>query len=130
MPLIGSRPSNAKVFCIGVGNDVNRALLSQIAEDAGGLAAFISHADNFERQAKAFRRKLTQPAASNVKIDFAGLDVYDLEPEQLPNLYHGVPVRMYGRYRGGGEPAGCFARLGRSGLPGYGLSVAGRSASI
>jgi Ca-activated chloride channel homolog len=103
LSLIGSRPPNAKVFCIGVGNEVNRALLSQIAEDAGGLAAFISRGDNFERQAKAFRRKLTRPAASNVKIDFAGLDVYDLEPEQLPNLYHGMPVRLYGRYRGDGD---------------------------
>jgi hypothetical protein len=37
-----------------------------------------------------------------VKIDFAGLDVYDLEPKQLPNLYHGMPVRLYGRYRGDG----------------------------
>ena len=102
LSLIGSRPANAKVFCVGVGNEVNRALLSQIAEDAGGLAAFISRGDNFDRQAKAFRRKLTRPAAGNVKIDFAGLDVYDLQPEQLPNLYHGMPVRLYGRYRGDG----------------------------
>ena len=102
LSLIGSRPTNAKVFCVGVGNEVNRALLSQIAEDAGGLAAFISRGDNFGRQAKAFRRKLTRPAASNVKIDFAGLEVYDLEPKQLPNLYHGMPVRLYGRYRGDG----------------------------
>ena len=103
LSLIGSRPANAKVFCIGVGNEVNRALLSQMAEDAGGLAAFISRGDNFGRQAKAFRRKLTRPAASNVKIDFAGLDVYDLQPQQLPNLYHGMPVRLYGRYRGNGD---------------------------
>jgi Ca-activated chloride channel family protein len=102
LSLIDSRPANTKVFCVGVGNEVNRALLSQIGEDAGGLATFISHGDNFERQAKAFRRKLTRPAATNVKIDFAGLDVYDLEPKKLPNLYHGMPVRMYGRYRGDG----------------------------
>ena len=41
-----------------------------------------------------------RPAASNVKIDMAGVEVYDQEPKQLPNLYHGMPVRMYGRYRG------------------------------
>ena len=99
---IASRPANTKVFCIGVGNEVNRPLLSQMAEDAGGLAAFLSHGDNFGRQAKAFRRKLMRPAASNVKIDLAGVEVYDQEPKQLPNLYHGMPVRMYGRYRGNG----------------------------
>jgi Ca-activated chloride channel homolog len=100
---IASRPANAKVFCIGVGNEVNRPLLSQMAEDAGGLAAFLSQGDNFGRQAKAFRRKLMRPAASNVKIDLAGVEVFDQEPKQLPNLYHGMPVRMYGRYRGEGN---------------------------
>ncbi|HET9227964.1 MAG TPA: hypothetical protein VFR31_14915, partial [Thermoanaerobaculia bacterium] len=27
---------------------------------------------------------------------------YDLEPKRLPNLYHGMPVRLYGRYRDNG----------------------------
>lgn len=103
LSLIATRPSSAKVFCIGVGNEVNRPLLSQMSEDAGGLAAFLSQGDNFGRQAKAFRRKLTRPAAANVKIDIAGVEVYDQEPKQLPNLYHGMPVRMYGRYRGEGN---------------------------
>jgi Ca-activated chloride channel family protein len=102
LSLIQSRPPNAKVFCVGVGNEVNRHLLSQLAEDTGGLAAFVSGSDNFQRQAKAFRRKLMRPAASNVQIDFDGIDVYDREPGELPNLYHGMPVRLYGRYRGGG----------------------------
>jgi len=102
LSLIQTRPANARVFCIGVGNEVNRPLLSQLAEDAGGLAAFVSHGDNFQRQAEAFRRKLMRPAADDVRIGFEGLDVYDLEPERLPNLYHGVPVRQYGRYRGNG----------------------------
>jgi len=103
MNMIQSRPSNIRVFCIGVGNEVNRSLLRQIAEDAGGLAAFISQQDDFERQAKAFRRKLMHPAAANLKIDISGVNVYDIEPKKLPNLYHGMPVRMYGRYKGGGD---------------------------
>jgi len=100
--LIQTRPASARVFCIGVGNDVNRPLLSQIAEQAGGLAAFLSRGDDFARQAKAFRRKLLRPAASNVQIQLAGADVYDVEPRQLPNLYYGMPLRMYGRYRKAG----------------------------
>lgn len=102
LSLIQARPSNSRVFCIGVGNDVNRPLLSQIAQQAGGLAAFLSRGDSFERQAKAFRRKLLRPAASNVQISLQGADTYDVEPRQLPNLYHGMPLRMYGRYRTAG----------------------------
>jgi hypothetical protein len=100
--LIGERPEGTRVFCIGVGNEVNRPLLEQLAEDAGGLAAFVSRGDSFERQAQAFRRKLVRPAATGLEIRMEGADVYDLEPKQLPNLYHGMPVRLYGRYRGAG----------------------------
>ena len=102
LQLITARPSNAKVFCIGVGNEVNRPLLNQLATDAGGLAAFISQGDNFLRQAKAFRRKLTRPVASDVRIRIDGVEVYDMVPKQLPNLYYGSPVRLYARYRGAG----------------------------
>jgi Ca-activated chloride channel homolog len=100
---IGRRPSNARVFCVGVGNEVNRPLLGQLAREAGGLAAFLSRGDNFVRQAKAFRRKLTKPAMREVKVTFEGADVYDLYPSKLPNLYHGAPVRLYGRYRKSGK---------------------------
>jgi Ca-activated chloride channel family protein len=101
--LINSRPANIRVFCIGVGNEVNRPLLKQIAEDAGGLAAFISQGDDFKRQAKAFRRKLMHPVAVDLAIAVDGVRVYDLVPEKMPNLYHGVPVRVYGRYSRSGE---------------------------
>ena len=102
MDMITSRPANVRVFCIGVGNEINRSLLRQMAEDAGGLAAFLSQQDDFQRQAQAFRRKLMHPAVANLSIDISGIEVYDLEPKKLPNLYHGMPVRLYGRYKGKG----------------------------
>lgn len=100
--LINERPEGTRVFCIGVGNDVNRPLLEQIAAESGGLAAFISAGDDFERQAKAFRRKLLRPVAAQVSIDIKGVDAYDIEPQRLPDLFHGSPIRVYGRYRGAG----------------------------
>jgi Ca-activated chloride channel family protein len=103
MELIQTRPRNARVFCIGVGNEVNRPLLEQMAEDSGGLAAFISRGDNFKRQARAFRRKLMRPVATDLQIDIQGVRTYDLEPKVIPNLYHGAPIRIYGRYARDGE---------------------------
>jgi Ca-activated chloride channel family protein len=101
--LIRQRPEGARVFCIGVGNDVNRALLEQLATDSGGLAAFLSREDNIQRQASGFRRKLMRPVASDLKVEFGGVETYDIEPAHLSNLYHGMPVRLYGRYKGGGK---------------------------
>jgi Ca-activated chloride channel family protein len=105
LSLISQRPGGSRVFTIGVGNEVNRPLLEQLARESGGLAAFLSAGDDFDCQAKAFRRKLTRPAMSQLKLEFAGTEVYDIEPQQLPDLYHGSPVRIFGRYRDGGELA-------------------------
>lgn len=99
---IQSRPGNTRVFCIGVGNDVNRQLLEQLAEDSGGLASFISASDNFARQAKAFRQKLVRPFATGLQLQIDGAHVFDLEPAVVPNLYFGSPIRIFGRYRGHG----------------------------
>ena len=99
---IQSRPGNTRVFCIGVGNDVNRQLLEQLAEESGGLSAFLSQGDDFSRQARAFRQKLVRPFATGLEIKFAGVDVSDVEPAVVPNLYFGAPVKIYGRYTGGG----------------------------
>lgn len=103
LQLIDSRPANARVFCIGVGNEVNRPLLEQMAEDSGGLAAFISGGDNFKQQAKAFRRKLMHPVATDLELDIDGVTVLELEPRKLPNLFHGSPIRIYGRYAESGQ---------------------------
>ncbi|MEM7050164.1 MAG: VIT and VWA domain-containing protein [Acidobacteriota bacterium] len=102
LQLIGQRPAGTRVFSIGVGNEVDRPLLEQLAEDAGGLAAFVSRGADFERQARAFQQKLTRPAATDLELSFAGGDLYDIEPARLPSLYYGKPLRIYGRYRGGG----------------------------
>jgi len=103
LELIGRRPEGVSVFCVGIGNEVNRPLLGQLAQETGGLAAFLSSSANFEQEAQAFRRKLTRPAATNVRIAIEGAEVYDVEPAVLPNLFHGQPVRMYGRYKQSGD---------------------------
>ncbi len=100
--MIGQRPPATRVFCIGVGNEVDHGFLQQIADEAGGLAAFISPGDDFMRQARAFRRKLLRPVGTDLEIDVEGVGAYDVEPATLPNLFHGSPVRIYGRYKKAG----------------------------
>lgn len=100
--LLAARPAGVRFFAIGVGNEINKPLLEQLAQQAGGFAAFVSAGDDFDRQAQAFRRKLLRPAAARPKIRFEGGGTYDLEPAELPDLFHGSPVRLYGRYREAG----------------------------
>ena len=104
LALLKQRPSNCRVFCVGVGNEVDKPLLQQLADETGGLAAFVSRGDDFTRQAESFRRKLTRPAARDLTLTISsGVEVYDVVPQKLPDLYHGSPIRIYGRYRGDGQ---------------------------
>lgn len=101
LQLMKAAPAGTRVFCIGIGNEVNRPLLKQLAEGAGGLAAFVSQQDDFARQAGAFRRKLMRPVATNVRISIDGGAIHDVTPEKMPDLFYGAPLRIYGRY---GQP--------------------------
>jgi Ca-activated chloride channel family protein len=100
--LIQSRPAGVRVFCIGVGNDVNRPLLEQMATQAGGLAAFVSTEDSFQRQAQLMRQKLVRPAIEELVVRFDGGAVQDVEPLEIGDLFYGTPLRLLGRYASGG----------------------------
>ena len=100
--LIQSRPSGVRVFCIGVGNEVNRPLLEQMARQAGGLAAFVSTEDSFARQAQRMRQKLVRPAIEKLNVRFADGAVKDVEPTELGDLFYGTPLCLFGRYPNSG----------------------------
>jgi Ca-activated chloride channel family protein len=105
MRLVQSRPDGVRVFCIGVGNEVNRPLLNQMATQAGGLAAFVSTEDSFLRQAQLMRQKLVRPAIQDLSVEFNGAQIHDVEPQISGDLFYGTPLRMFGRYGSGGSVA-------------------------
>jgi Ca-activated chloride channel family protein len=97
-----SSKQDARTFCIGIGNETNKSLLNRIAEESGGFTAFISNGDDFNKHAELFFKKLAKPIAKNVSIKIDGVEAYDIYPKKLPDLYHGFPIRIYGRYKGSG----------------------------
>lgn len=101
--LIQSRPDGVRVFCIGVGNEVNQPLLEQMANQAGGIAAFVSTEDSFERQAHLMRQKLVRPAIEDLAVRFDGASVNDVEPQLQGDIFYGTPLRMFGRYGADGS---------------------------
>jgi Ca-activated chloride channel family protein len=101
--LIQARPRNTRVFCVGVGNEVNKPMMDQLTRLSGGLAAFLSPGDDLARAATAFRRKLAHPALAEARLQVEGVDVYSLEPAEPGAIFHGAPLRVFGRLRGEGE---------------------------
>ena len=46
---------------------------------------------------------MTRPALTHIEIDWGSLRVADVYPKRLPDVYHGRPVVLVGRFRGKGE---------------------------
>jgi Ca-activated chloride channel family protein len=51
----------------------------------------------------SFYRKIAEPALADLRIAVQGVTVFDLYPVQLPDLFYGSQIALFGRYRGSGK---------------------------
>ena len=110
--LVRRNLSKANVFSFGIGSSVNRHLMEGIARAGMGEPFIITRPDEARAEAARFRQLIESPVLTSVKARFEGLDVYDVEPEQLPDVLSERPVVVFGKWRG--EPKGQLVVEGRA----------------
>jgi len=97
--LVRKNLSKANVFAFGIGSSVNRSLMEGIARAGMGEPFIITDPIQAPEQAARFRRMVESPVLTNVKVTFGGLDVYDVEPQALPDVLGERPVIVFGKWR-------------------------------
>ena len=102
--LIRKHLNQQNVFAFGIGSSVNRHLIEGIARAGQGEAFVVTKPAEAAAQAERLRKIIEAPVLTNVTARFQGLDVYDMEPPQLPDVLGGRPVLVFGKWRG--EAAG------------------------
>jgi Ca-activated chloride channel family protein len=102
--LVRRNLSKANVFAFGIGSSVNRHLMEGLARAGMGEPFIITDPLQAPEQAARFRRMVESPVLTHVKASFGGLDVYDVEPQALPDVLGERPVIVFGKWRG--EPKG------------------------
>jgi len=110
--LIRNQLGQSNVFSFGIGSSVNRQLMEGIARAGQGEAFIITKPDQAREQAERFRRMIEAPVLTQVKARFDGLQVYDVEPAQLPDVLGARPVLLFGKWKG--EPRGKLIVEGRN----------------
>ncbi|HEY2925435.1 VIT and vWA domain-containing protein [Piscinibacter sp.] len=120
--LIAKNLNRSNVFAFGIGSSVNRHLIEGIARAGQGEAFVVSKPAEAAAQAERLRKMIDSPVLTQVKAHFEGLDVYDVEPAQLPDLLGGRPVVVFGKWRG--DAAGKLVVEGRSADGAYRNEVA------
>jgi len=98
--LVRQNLGHANVFAFGIGTSVNRHLIEGIARAGQGEAFIVTRPDQAEAQAERLRRMIDSPVLTQVKARVEGVDAYDLEPSQLPDVLGGRPVVVFGKWRG------------------------------
>jgi len=93
----------ARVFTLGVGSAVNRYLLDRAAIVGRGEAFYIRQDEPATGLIERFFKRVDRPALAHIEIDWGGLEVSELRPPQIPDLWQGQPIQIHGRYAQGGE---------------------------
>lgn len=93
----------ARLFALGVGNDVDVPLLDDLAEQHRGARDFVGEQERLELKVDALCQKLAQPAMSDVEVRCEGVEVYEMHPTRVRDLFCGDQMYVVGRYRGDGE---------------------------
>ena len=89
---------NARVFSYGIGNSVNRFLITSMARAGRGDSEVVTLSDKADEAAHRLYQRLRAPVLTDVSIDWHGLPVDDVYPKRLPDLFTGKPVVVSGRY--------------------------------
>ncbi|MFN3409651.1 MAG: VIT domain-containing protein [Limisphaerales bacterium] len=97
---------NVRVFCFGIGHDVNTHLLDRITEQTRATSQYVLPDEDLEVKLSNFYAKIKEPVLANPTLKFTGdVRVTKLYPSPLPDLFKGEQLVLVGRYSGQGASA-------------------------
>jgi Ca-activated chloride channel family protein len=95
----------SRVFSFGVGSSTNRYLLDHMARLGQGCAAYLNLNDDAGKVMSDYFEHISHPALTDLSIQFDGMQVSEIHPQKLPDLFVGRPIVITGRYTGNPDAA-------------------------
>jgi Ca-activated chloride channel family protein len=96
--------AQTRVFCFGIGTDVNTHLLDKIAERTRAASQYVLPEEDLELKLSAFFTKIKEPLLTNLKLSFPdSVRISQMYPNPLPDLFRGEQLVLAGRYSGAAE---------------------------
>ena len=101
--LAAARIGRTRIFPVGVGHDVNTYLLDRLAARGRGSAEYVPPGSSVEAAMGSLTAKLRYPALVDLRISDTPVSLSQVYPTQLPDLFYGEELVVFGRYRGQGN---------------------------
>lgn len=94
--------AGTRIFTFGVGDDLDRRLLEELAEGTRAVAEHVSELESIEEKVSRLQKKIGTPVLSELSIDWGGAEVAAVFPRALGDLYAGSQLMVTGRYKKAG----------------------------
>ena len=85
-------------FLFGTGNSVNRFLLENMAREGGGEVEYVLLNEPGDEIARKFWERIGSPVLTDVTLEFRGLEVSEVFPNQLSDVWAEKPLFIHARY--------------------------------
>ncbi len=96
---IDENRGGARVFAFGIGSSVNRYLIEGMARVGRGASEIVLSGEGLDEAVARLYKRLDRPLLTDLELSFRGMEVTELYPERLPDLFAGQPLVVVGRYR-------------------------------
>lgn len=91
---------DVRVFTVGIGDGVNRALLSRLAAEKRGTFTYIDRAARIEPEVGHLYAQIARPLLVGVSLEVDGAVATRIYPRTLPDLFVDDELVVAGRFRG------------------------------
>lgn len=113
--LLGAR----RLFVLGCGPSPDRRLCARLARNGGGASESLADGDAEAATLARFARKVRDagPVLTGLSAHFEGVDVEQIHPATLPDLFGHEPLQLVGRYTEAGAGTMVLTGLTSDGSP-------------
>jgi Ca-activated chloride channel family protein len=94
-------PENVRLFSFGVGYDVDTVLLDSLSQEHHGRGTYVTPGQPLDEVVSGFYNNVSTPVLTDVDLDFGDVQVDDIYPQPLPDIFAGTQLVVAGKYRDG-----------------------------
>jgi Ca-activated chloride channel homolog len=113
---------NARLYTIAIGSAPNLFLATKMAQFGRGTFTHIADISEIEEQMSRLFASIESPVLTDIKLTFSGVEVAEVYPEHIPDLFLHQPLLIFGRITKGS--AGTVHLTARAGSDPYEASIA------
>ena len=110
---------DTRIFAFGVGYDVNTQFLDRLSSENEGTTDYVRPEEDIEVKVSNFYSKISNPILTDLTLDFGTIQVSEIYPKVLPDLFHGSQLIILGRYEGKGKTKILLSGMSDEGKKGF-----------